>query len=264
MKSRVKKPLSGVNIVVTRARDQASGFAQRLRAGGARVLVCPTIRIVPPRSFARMDRAVRNLPRYDWLVFTSVNGVEMFAQRLRKLKVRVPRGTKTCAIGPATADRMRRFQIPVGKVSKEYVAESVLDALKVVRGKRVLIPRAAVARDVLPVTLRKRGAWVDVVRAYRTRPDSSGIAQFKKWLSASKVDCVTFTSSSTVNNFFSLLNAKLSRKLIRDARVRAASIGPVTSATLRKRGWPPAIIAAKPTTAHLSAAIQRFFKKELL
>ncbi len=257
-----KRPLSGVRVVVTRARDQASGFANLLRGSGAKVLVCPTIKIIPPRSFAPLDRAIRNLEAYDWLIFTSVNGVETFGRRLRALKRKVSglrTGLRTCAIGPATAERMRAYKIPVGKVSKEYVAESVLDALKSVKGRRILIPRAAVARDVLPVTLRKRGARVDVVEAYRTKPDPSGLPQLKAWLKKSGVDCVTFTSSSTAKNFFALLGTQ-GQKLLRDPRIKAASIGPVTTATLKAEGWPPRIVAAKPTTRHLAAAIQRAFR----
>ncbi len=270
------KPLSGVRIVVTRARDQASGFAKLLRGAGAKVLVCPTIKIIPPRSFAPLDQAIRNLEKYDWLVFTSVNGVEMFGRRFKKINPRFsgtarskyavfPSTLKTCAIGPATAERMRAYKIPVGKVSKEYVAESVLDALKTVKGQRILIPRAAVARDVLPVTLRKRGATVDVIEAYRTRPDASGLAQLKVWLKKPGVDCVTFTSSSTATNFFALVGGVaggkgLLRKLIVNPRIRAASIGPVTTATLKAKGWPPRIVATKPTTQHLAAAIQRAFR----
>ncbi len=258
----MNKPLSGINVVVTRARKQASGFAARLRREGARVLICPTIRIIPPASYRPMDRAIQNLDQYRWLVFTSVNGVEMFAARLRKLNARVPDSMRTCAIGPATADSMRAFKIQVSKVSKEYVAESVLDALKSVKGQRILIPRAAVARDILPDTLRKRGSKVDVVTAYRTKVDASGFAQFRKWLCAGRVNCVTFTSSSTVKNFFSLLRPKLRQVLLGDSRIRAASIGPVTTATLGEYRWEPRILARKPTTDHLANAICQFYKKE--
>lgn len=262
----MRKPLKGTNIVVTRAREQASGFAKLLSKQGARVLICPSIKIVPPRSWKPLDRAARNLSAYDWLIFTSANAVEKFALRLKKSgagkKFQFPPALKTCAIGPRTAERMRSFRFPVHKVSKDYVAESILEILKNVRGLKILIPRAAVARDILPKTLIKRGASVDVVEAYRTAIDASAASVLRENLKRDAVDCVTFTSSSTVQNFFSLLKGAPRKALLQNARVRAASIGPVTTATLLEYGWKPRIAARKPTTNHLARAIVQFYAKE--
>lgn len=261
------KPLKGKNIVVTRAREQASGFAKLLSKQGARVLICPSIKIVPPRSWKPLDRAARNLAAYDWLIFTSVNAVEKFADRLMKSsprgkKFQFPLEVKTCAIGPQTAERMRGFRFPVHNVSKDYVAESILEILKNVRGLKILIPRAAVARDILPKTLKKRGAAVDVVEAYRTVIDASAASVLRRNIKKNAVDCVTFTSSSTVRNFFSLLKGAPREALLGNARVLAASIGPVTTATLLEYGWKPRIAARKPTTNHLARAIAQYYAKE--
>ncbi|MBI4217611.1 MAG: uroporphyrinogen-III synthase [Elusimicrobia bacterium] len=256
-----KKPLRGKSIVVTRAHSQSSGFVSRLRKLGARVILCPTIRIVPPSSVRPLDKAIHDLDRYDWLIFTSVNGVEKFMQRFRikNSKGRIPSHLKTCAIGPITAKKMREWGAPVSRIAREYVAESVLDEIKEVSGKKILIPRAREARDVLPEGLRRRGAEVDVVEAYRTKSDRSGFSRFRENLSRGQIDCVTFTSSSTVRNFFSLLSLQEKRRLLKSDLICAASIGPITTATLSEFGWPPRIVAQKSTTEHLLNALVRFY-----
>lgn len=245
-------------VVVTRPRRQSSGFAGRLRALGLPVLVCPTIRIVPPRTRRPLDRVLRRLEEYDWLIFTSANGAERFGRRWRRVRRPFPKKLRTCAIGPATSEAMRSFGFPVHRVSKEYVAESILKALPPVKGSRILIPRAAVARDVLPVELRRRGASVEVVEAYRTVPDRSGLVRLRRWVREGRVGCVAFTSSSTVRNFFALLGAADRRRLKASGAV-AASIGPVTTRTLRAMRWPPGIVARKPTTDRLARAIADFY-----
>lgn len=257
------RALQGKNIVVTRARAQASEFVMVLRTAGAQVLCCPTIRIVPPPSFRPLDQAIQRLDSYHWLIFTSVNGVETFMKRFKKIfnEAYFPKCLKSCAIGPATAERMRRLGVPVTRISKEYVAESILKEIQKVRGKKILIPRAENAREVLPRALRRRGARVDVVTAYRTVVDKSSFSTFRKWLKNKQVDCITFTSSSTVKNFFSLLSASAKDQLAQNKKIQAASIGPVTSRTLKEFGWPPAIVAAKPTTQHLAAAIVNFYQR---
>lgn len=223
---------------------------------GARVLAYPAIKIVPPRSYAALDKSLRNMDSYDWLIFTSANAVEHFMKRCRRLKIspRPFKNLKTCAIGPVTAAAMRRAGIPVSKISRDYVAESVLDALPSVRGIKILIPRAQEAREILPQELKKRGAAVDVVTAYRTVLDSNGAKAIKRLLAGQGVDCVTFTSSSTVNNFFRAAGRRPKGAL-------AASIGPITTKTLLSHGWRPSIVAKKPTTAHLARAILNHFKK---
>jgi uroporphyrinogen III methyltransferase/synthase len=167
---------------------------------------------------------------------------------------------QTCAIGPATAEKMRSFKIPVTKISKEYVAESILNEMTHVRGKRILIPRAEKAREILPKELKKRGAQVDVITAYRTVLDQSNFSTFQHWLEKNQIHCITFTSSSTVRNFFQLLNKDQRKKIVKSKKIQAASIGPVTTQTLKEYGWFPSIIASKPTVQHLTQAITQFYK----
>ncbi|OGR85533.1 MAG: hypothetical protein A2901_03310 [Elusimicrobia bacterium RIFCSPLOWO2_01_FULL_54_10] len=242
--------LKGVFIAVTRARGQASGFAGALRRMGARVLICPTILIAAPASYKPLDRAVRKLESYDWLIFTSANAVESFAKRLRRKPVR----SKTCAIGPGTAASMKKLGIKVTLMSKNFVAESILKTMPSVRGKRILIPRAKDAREILPRELRRRGAAVDAPETYKTVLDARGAAQLRKALK-SAVDCVTFTSASTVHNFFKAAGR------IPHKQITAASIGPITTQALLSHGWKPAIVAKKPTTQHLAQAILKYYRK---
>lgn len=251
------KPLFGKTVVVTRSRTQASELTDKLVELGAEALEFPTIRIVDPESFAPMDEAIRNLEVYRWVVFTSVNGVEKFFGRLREagLDARALSHAKVAAIGPATAARCAGAGIVPDYVPAEYRAEGVLEGFcerGVGEGTRVLIPRAAEAREVLPDTLRERGAAVDVVPAYRTvlgRGESSVLQR----LSEGSVDVVTFTSSSTVRNFVELAKGMDLASAMGDVLV--ASIGPITSDTARDLGLTVGIEAAEYTIPGLVAAI---------
>jgi len=250
------QPLKGRTILITRAKVQASPFAKRLRTLGAKVLSCPTIKIIPPTSTKPLDSALRKIESYDWIIFSSANAVERFSERMKKVRKnrKLPVSLKTCAIGPATARAMRIARIPVTKISKDFVDESILDILKAVRGKKILIPRAQQAREVLPSVLKKRGARVHVVPAYRTMPDKSGIKRLKSHLTRTKIDSVAFTSSSTVTNFFKAVGSPSTLPI-------AASIGPVTSGTLAEYGIRPLIVARKPSTRFLAEAIADYFGK---
>ncbi|MBI2118847.1 MAG: uroporphyrinogen-III synthase [Elusimicrobia bacterium] len=258
------KTLFGKNIVVTRAKHQASDFAKILKSHGANVLLCPTIKILSPLDFKPLDKAIKTLSIYDWLIFTSVNGVEKFMERASKIYKNFicPTSLKTCAIGPLTKQKMIFFGFPVTLVSKEYVAESILEALPEVKNKRILIPRAQSARDLLPKELKKKGATVDVVETYRTIIDGSNFSELLNWLGKNMIDCITFTSSSTVKNFFSLLTRRQKNKILGNKNIFSASIGPITTETLKEVGWDPKIIAKKPTTKHLAGAIIKFYKNE--
>ena len=219
-------PLFGKRIVVTRARDQAPELSEKLRALGADAIEFPVIDIQPPSDPAPLDRAIEHLGEYDWLIFTSANGVRYFLDRLdassqdlRGLRARI------CAIGPATRRAVEALHLKVDLMPEEYVAESLVRSFGAIdlKGARVLIPRAAVARDVIPVELGKRGAHVDVVEAYRNVvPD--------KVSQVPKADWITFTSSSTVKNYVDIAG----RESLEGVRV--ASIGPVTSETARSLG----------------------------
>lgn len=234
-------PLSGLRILVGRARHQASALSSGLRDLGAKVLDIPFIEIRQPRSYRPLDSALRNLSDYDWLILTSVNGVEALWGRLLKLRRNRKRlaHLKIAAIGPATKRAIEEHGLKVDLVPKEYVAESVVASLRRrVKGKRVLLARAKVARDVIPRELRKLGARVDVVEAYETVVPQSSRKRLRTALASVKErpDVITFTSSSTVKNLVALLGKGRGRGRPSHRKqldgVRLASIGPVTSSTL--------------------------------
>ena len=246
-----------------RARHQAGALSSHLREMGAKVIEIPFIEIRKPHSYKPMDSALDNLHDYDWLILTSVNGAEALWERLKKLHLtnKHLRHLKVAAIGPATRKAIKMHGIKVSVVPEEYVAESVVDSLRDrVAGKRVLLARAKVARDVIPSELRKLGAKVDVVEAYETViPETS-----RKRLRATLRDpkrcphVITFTSSSTVRNFVALLGNKI---LSRD-NMDFASIGPVTSSTLREFGLPVSIEARRYTIPGLVKAIVAHARSE--
>jgi len=238
---------------------------------GAEVLEIPFIEIRKPRSYKPLDAALRRLPEYDWLILTSVNGVDALWGRLRKLHLgeEPMRHLKIAAIGPATRQAIEQHGVKVNVVPKEYVAESVVASLRrKVKGKRVLLARAKFARDVIPRELRKLGARVDVVEAYETVIPQSSRQRLRAALVSQKrrPDWITFTSSSTVRNFVALLGESRGRAGRDHTRlgpkgqlkgIRLASIGPVTSSTLREFGLPVDVEAAEYTIPGLIKAISR-------
>jgi uroporphyrinogen-III synthase len=270
--------LSGIRVLVGRAKHQAGALSAELRKRGAEVLEIPFIEIRKPKSFKPLDAALKGLETYDWLILTSVNGVEAMWDRMEKTREghdfspAVKRSKskpalaaggaqlRIAAIGPATKKAIEQRGMKVDVVPKEYVAESVVKSLKKkVKGKRVLLVRAKVARDVIPDELRKAGAQVDVVEAYETVVPQSSRARLRAALKNPKrrPHVVTFTSSSTVKNFAELLGpAQRTRPASLDG-IRMASIGPVTSATLRELGMPVDIAAKEFTIPGLVAAIVR-------
>jgi uroporphyrinogen III methyltransferase/synthase len=240
-------PLFGRRIVVTRAREQADALAAHLTALGAGVIELPAIEIRPPADPGPLDRAIAELPSYDWLIFTSANGVRFFLDRLddlRKLRARI------CAIGPATRAAVEALHVKVDLMGKEYVAEGLVEAFAAhdLLGKRVLLPRAAVARDLVPVELARRGARVDVVEAYRTVAPE-GLAESVRELFKRRPDWITFTSSSTVRNF---VEAAGPGSL---DGVRVASIGPITTKTARDLGIAVTVQAQPFTVEGLVEAV---------
>ncbi|HLI86502.1 MAG TPA: uroporphyrinogen-III C-methyltransferase [Bryobacteraceae bacterium] len=227
-------PLFGKRIVVTRAKGQAEALSARLRALGAEVIELPTIEIRPAADYTALDRAIQNLACYDWLIFTSSNGVRFFLDRLdrsavdlRSLRARI------CAIGPATRAAVEALHLKVDLMGRDYVAEGLLEAFQShdLAGKRILLPRAAVARDLVPAELTRRGAHVEVVEAYRTViPEEAPAQAAAIFGSGRKPDCIAFTSSSTVQNFVTAAGAHSLDG------VTVASIGPITSQTARSLG----------------------------
>jgi uroporphyrinogen-III synthase len=264
-KSRTAGPLSGVRVLVGRARHQASALSSGLRDLGAEVLEIPFIEIRKPRSYRALDQALKHLSEYDWLILTSVNGVDALWERLRKLRIgnEPMQHLKIAAIGPATRHAVERHGARVNVVPKEYVAEAVVASLRrKVKGKRVLLARAKVARDVIPRELRKLGARVDVVEAYETVIPRTSRQRLRAALASEsrRPDWITFTSSSTVRNFVALIGESRGRvgrvhTSNESNRVRLASIGPVTSSTLRELGLPVDVEAAEYTIPGLIKAI---------
>jgi uroporphyrinogen III methyltransferase/synthase len=248
-------PLFGKRIVVTRAREQAGALCSRLAALGAGVTEVPTIEIRPPADCGPLDRAIAELDSYDWLVFTSVNGVRFFMDRLdaskhdlRKLRAKI------CAIGPATRAAVEALHLKVDVMGKEYVAESLLEAFADydLAGKHVLLPRAAVARDLVPTELARRGARVDVVEAYRTVAPEH-LAERVREVLALRPDCLTFTSSSTVRNLVEAAGAEALRG------TAVASIGPITTQTARSLGVEVATQAKVYTVEGLVDAVMGLY-----
>jgi uroporphyrinogen III methyltransferase/synthase len=216
---------------------------------GAEVLLLPVIEIQPPADPGPLDRAIACLDTYDWLIFTSANGVHSFVEHLTDIRFL---RAKICAIGPATAVAVEALHIKVDRVPKEYVAESLLEELASddLAGKRVLLPRAAVARDLVPVELTRRGAIVDVVEAYRTGVPEDAATHAREIL-ARNPTWITFTSSSTVKNFVAAAGGG-----VLDG-VKIASIGPITSATARELGLTVDVEADPHIVPGLVAAIRR-------
>jgi uroporphyrinogen III methyltransferase/synthase len=250
-------PLFGRRIAITRDRRQAPQLAEPLEALGAEVLPLPVIEVLPSSDPGPLDRAIAGLHTYDWLIFTSVNGVNAFLERLdtspvdlRALKARI------CTIGPATRAAVEALHLKVDRMPAEYVAESLLEAFEGenLKGVRILLPRSAIARDLVPAEFARRGAIVDVAEAYRTAPPESAAARAREVL-ARKPHWITFTSSSTVRHLAGAL------KPIGGARalegVRTVSIGPITSAELRQHGLPLDAEADPHTIAGLVEALCR-------
>ena len=264
-----KGALSGVRVLVGRARHQASVLSGELRRLGATVIEIPFIEIRKPRSFKALDSALKNLAEYDWLILTSVNGVEAMWERMGRLGLSDEnlRHLRIAAIGPATKKAIEQHRVKVDVVPKEYVAESVVRSLqRRVKGKRVLLVRAKVARDVIPRELRRAGARVDVVEAYETVVPRASRTRLRAVLRnpRRRPHVVTFTSSSTVRNFVELLGGAQSARRaveglpgrgVRGSMIQLASIGPVTSSTLREFGLRAHINAKEFTIPGLVKAI---------
>jgi uroporphyrinogen III methyltransferase/synthase len=260
-------PLSGRTILITRARQQAAAFAVQLERYGARVIACPTIEISDPESYSPLDEAIESLYGYDWLIFTSVNGVDYFMRRFRSLRGENAEvaGVNICALGSATAERLREFNLRVDVVPEQFKAEGVYTALEHfmggqqgLRGLSFLIPRASAARDYLPTALREAGARVDVVAAYRTlRPESSERGRLDAMLSGGGIDCVAFTSSSTVINFASLFDTTDLGRLLHDVAI--ACIGDITAKTAGRYQLNTDILPEQYTIPALAQAIAAYY-----
>jgi uroporphyrinogen-III synthase len=253
-------PLAGRRVLVTRAAHQAAKLSEGLRALGAQAFEVPVLEIQPPESFAALDAALRAIGSYDWLILTSANTVRAFQQRTAALGIELkqPAALKVAAVGEGTADAARRAGLEVALIPESYVAESLVSSLAgSAMGQRILLARAAVARDAIPNALRAAGATVDVIDAYRNVMPKAAPEQLREAL-GSGIDVATFTSSSSVTR---LADAAQAAGIAWPfAGVAAASIGPITSATLRESGWEPAIEANPSDIQGLIGAVARLFE----
>lgn len=253
--TRERRPLEGRTVVVTRPREQARSFSRALADRGAAVVEFPTIRIGPTPEPERLEEALRSLDGYDWVVFTSVNGVRRTFETMERLGLegRALSASRVAAIGPGTAGRLRRRGIDVDVVPGEYRAEAlaaaILEAMEP-DGARILLPRAAGAREVLAATLREAGAEVDEVAAYRTERVAEDAASMREMLRAGRVDWLTFTASSTVRSFAELVGRE-------QGSARVAAIGPITAGTARERGFRVDAVADEYTIPGLVDALVR-------
>lgn len=263
------RPLKGRTVLITRALAQSDEFTRELEGFGARVISCPMIEIVPPASFASLDRAIDNLNDYDWLIFTSVNGVDYFLDRLAERGEDTSRldEMRVCAIGDATANRLAAARVHTDVVPIEFKAEGIFAALEsflggreALRGLRFLIPRAAEAREFLPRALKEAGAIVRIVAAYRTvLPRVTGRGRIEALIVGGAVDCITFTSSSTVKNLARLFDIEDLSKLLEGVRV--ACIGDITTKTAARFGLHTDIQPREFTTTALARAIADFYAR---
>ncbi|MCH8055057.1 MAG: uroporphyrinogen-III synthase [Deltaproteobacteria bacterium] len=256
------KPLFGRRIVITRARSQASAFTRGIEDLGGEVIEFPTIEILPAKSYDLLDRAIQEIGSYHWIIFTSVNGVKHFLARLQHLKrdIRDLKEIRITAIGPETARALESIYLRADLVPQEYRAEAILQELKPeeMRGKRVLLPRAAEARDILPKTLREWGAEVDVVETYRTVAAKSDSLWLRMLLLKRRIDMVTFTSSSTVTHFAGLFRNEVMKELL--AGTAVACIGPITQKTVEGMGIRVDVVPQEYTISGLTQAIMEHFK----
>jgi len=255
------RPLLDKKILITRAREQSAEFESSLKNLGAEVIEFPTIEIVPPSRWKNLDCAIARLNSYDWIIFTSANGVNFFLKRLKEIKknLRLPSSLKVCAIGPATARQLKKKKIPVRSIPKEFIAESILEGFekRSISGKRILLARAKEARDILPKGLKKMGAKVDVVEVYRTVKPRGVSKRLKELLTNGGIDLITFTSSSTVNHFVELLKGVDLKTALKGMTI--ACIGPVTAKAATKWGMKVRIQPKQYTIPGLTRAIVEYF-----
>jgi uroporphyrinogen III methyltransferase/synthase len=256
------KPLFGRSILITRSREQSRRMADLVASQAGRPILFPTIAIEPLEDFGPLDAAINRIETFDWIIFTSVNGVDHFFKRFMEVlqDVRQMAGPRIGAIGPITADAIGKRGLKVDVLAKEFKAEGVLAELSEqdVRGRRFLIPRAEKAREILPETLTAMGGEVEVVSVYRTRlPEGSHVGEIVRLLEQKEIDAVTFTSSSTVTHFVEMLGETDTASLLAD--VVMASIGPITSGTMREKGLPVHVEAAQYTIDGLLEALAEYF-----
>ena len=261
------RPLFGRRIVVTRSREQAGELVDMLEERGAEAIQAPTIRIAAADDTAALDRAAAEVGTYDWIVFTSANAVDYFMQRvMANGDVRDLKGVRLCAIGPSTAERVARFGLRVDVTPEEANSDAITDALVAagtgpLKGARILLPRADIAREVLADQLREAGAEVSEVTAYRTvlgETERDGDQDIYRMLLEGKIDAITFTSASTVKNFAKIFGEEQAADLLRTTVV--ASIGPVTAEAAQQLGIKTTVMPGRYTIPDLVDALVEHFR----
>jgi uroporphyrinogen III methyltransferase/synthase len=257
------RPLFGKRVLITRPRHQTQEFQMQLAKLGAEVIAFPTIEIHEPGSWKALDEAIREIAQYQWLIFTSINGVETFFKRYRFLgrDLRDLKGIGIAAIGPATEKAIAERGLHVEVLPDQFKAEGLLQSLKgkVLKGARILIPRAKVARDLLPVELRKQGARVDIVEAYETVTPPGGQDRFRQILGERKLDMIVFTSSSTVSNLAEIVKPDSLSALLSGSAI--AAIGPITAKTAETLGLQVKVQPRQYSISSLAEAIVEFFER---
>ncbi len=256
------QPLFGKNVLVTRARHQASSLSALLYEKGARPIELPAIEIRPAVNKKMLDDAIKNIEKYQWILFTSTNGVEAFFKRMAELNLdaRSLSKIKVGAIGPPTARSLKKLGIIADYVPDRFTSEGLIEGLKTknIKGKRLLLPRADIADEELTVGLAELGAEVHEIIAYVTEPDKESILKARGLISTGKIDIIAFTSSSTVSNLIAVFGNESS--LINKAEI--ACIGPKTAATAKEAGLKVDIIAEESTITGLVDAIEQYFREE--
>lgn len=251
------KPLFGCRVLVTRSRHQAGVLSRAIEKLGGEAVEFPTICIADPEQLETLDRVIAEAASYQWIIFTSVNGVSYFFDRFLKtdMDIRYLKGVRICAIGPKTREKLEEYGLKVEYVPSEYRAEEIVSGLKgkILPGDRVLLPRADIARENLADSLRHEGAIVVEVAAYRTLDGDGDTDMVRRMLSNREIDIVTFSSSSTVKNFVRLMGEDGLQELL--TGVTLACIGPVTAETARKSGLPVHVEASRYTIEGLLEAI---------
>jgi len=260
-----RKPLFGKRILVTRSRAQSRRMADQIAAAGGRPVLFPTISLEPPADLGLLDACIARVGGYDWVIFTSVNGVERFFERYFALgrDIRDMAGPRIGSIGPITAAALRKLGLKVDLLAREFGAEGILDQLRPedVLDRRFLIPRAEKAREILPEQIVSKGGQVEVVPVYRTVPPADGrIDEIRAMLKERRLDVITFTSSSTVTHFVEMLGAAEVGGLTEGVVV--ASIGPITSGTIRENGLTVHVEAAEYTVDGLVRAIVEYYRRQ--
>jgi uroporphyrinogen III methyltransferase/synthase len=257
------KPLFGKRIIVTRSRDQASVFAESLIDRGATPIEFPSIDVVPPADWSELDAALDSLAAYRWIIFTSANAIRFFFERLRSrgMDIRSLHANRICVVGPKTAEALEQHSLKADLIPAEFKAEGVLAALggENVKGVKFLVPRAKVARELIPEKLREKGAEVTVATAYENVRPATDVDRVRKLFTEKKIAAVTFTSSSTVHNFVEMLGQKEYIKFMDGVAV--ACIGPVTAKTAEEYGMKVDIMPKDYTIPALVDAMVDYYRK---